>query len=122
MSEKGPRRMTPADERRMLLGHGTEAAALSPGAILSAAEADMRWKRENALNRTTRSLRKSEGLPTGDIPNARKYTFRAEHVAKAETPAGLLALALAGRDDGVASSHVATAYVYRACHMRGGGR
>ena len=29
---------------------------------------------------------------------------------------------LAGRDDGVASSHVATAYVYRACHMRGGGR
>lgn len=73
-------------ERLALLHHGTRPAALSPGAILQVAKADLTRKR--------------------------KPCFLKKHVKEAKKASDILKEAAAHHQDGIGSSNVNTARVY----------
>ncbi|WP_201829623.1 hypothetical protein [Microvirga zambiensis] len=89
--------MSPAAEREMLQKHGTAAFTLKPGAILGAAQQDLRIRRN-----------KKDDI---DEPG-RPYAFLCTHVRKAKTEGELLELALANPDKGLESGKYNTRLIY----------
>lgn len=79
-----------------LLTHGTRAFDLPPGAVISAAEIDLKHRQES----------KTEGRPLY------RYNFHRKHVRKARDAADLIARAYDDLDLGAKSSKRATRLIY----------
>jgi hypothetical protein len=85
--------------------HGTRVFVLPPGAIISAAQADLRLRdRKRVSSRATET----------DEPSiqGQHYAFHRRHVARARDVAGLLTAALRGRQLGMKSGKKNTRAIY----------
>lgn len=89
--------LSPAAEREMLQKHGTVAFRMKPGAIVSAAEQDLRIRQNKKADI--------------DEPG-RPYAFLSSHVRKAKTAADLVEAAIANPDKGIESGKYNTRLIY----------
>lgn len=96
-------------EKLMLLHKGTDPCRLSPGAIIQAANADLRHRNANA---EIRRLRKN-GMAAKDTGTLYQYAFHSRHLQGSTTAADVIRKAIKDHSRGASASDVGRARIYR---------
>lgn len=113
LSADGKQRLiTPGRESYNLEKFGTRVCVLTPGALLEAAERDLRVR---ASNRKIAQARRDLAL-TGADEDFQGYGFLAKHVRAADPtgdPAAVLEAAILGRQDGLRAGRTDRLRLYR---------